>query len=112
MRALSVGMFIGAIIAICTGFYKILAYENPEGYGDIVNAYVGSDAANIAINASYATAYFVLFGALLIAGLLIEMMIMYMKKNTPTIEANGLPIFDNKEITEELMMPIDANEIK
>lgn len=51
--------YIGAIIFICIGFYKMLSYNNGE-YGDVVNAYVGGDAYNYIINANYAVSYFIL----------------------------------------------------
>ena len=46
--------YIMSAIFVVTGFFKILVYD-----GD-VNAYVGGDAYNIIINATYAAAYFVL----------------------------------------------------
>lgn len=47
--------FIGAIVSVGFGFYKMLVYEEHER-----NAYVGGDAYNYIINANYSTAFFVL----------------------------------------------------
>lgn len=56
--------FIGAIISIGMGFYKMFVYENADedSYfsSENVNAYVGGDAYNYIINGTYATSYFVL----------------------------------------------------
>lgn len=51
------------------GFYKIFAYNNPEyasTYNKSKNAYVQGDAYNYIINGTYATAYFVLAGTMLL----------------------------------------------
>ena len=46
----------------------MFAYNNGELFPHkYVNAYVGGDAYNYIINAGYAAAWFVLFGALLLA---------------------------------------------
>ena len=74
MRGLSISMFVGAVVSLVMGFYKMFVYENPESYFlDSKNAYVGGDSYNYIINGTYATGYFVLFGSLLIAGLLVEL---------------------------------------
>ena len=55
--------FIGVIVSVSMGFYKMFVYENEEDSyfsSESVNAYVGGDAYNYIINASYATGYFVL----------------------------------------------------
>lgn len=100
MRLLQVLSFIGAIAALAMGFYKMFVYENPEGYfGGIKNAYVGSDAANFTINSGYATAFFVLFGSLLLAGILIEVIIQIKPKTeevTPVEESDLI-----KEMTDQ-----------
>lgn len=57
----------GVIISLCVGFYKMFVYQNNNDdemyfsdYEESINAYVGGDAYNFIINASYSTAYFVL----------------------------------------------------
>jgi hypothetical protein len=46
---------------IILGFYKILAYANPEySFQTSINSYVGGDAYNYIINSNYAGAYFTL----------------------------------------------------
>ncbi|MGE7949347.1 hypothetical protein [Lysinibacillus sp. NPDC093688] len=55
--------FIGAIVSVGMGFYKMFVYESEDDSyfsSESVNAYVGGDAYNYIINASYATGYFVL----------------------------------------------------
>lgn len=73
---LSVLFFLGSVASLSMGFYKMFAYENSEySFATKTNVYVGGDAYNYIINGTYATAYFVLFGALLLAGLIIELII-------------------------------------
>lgn len=50
------------------GFYKMFAYNNPKYtiFEETQNAYVEGDAYNYIINGTYATAYFVLAGAMLL----------------------------------------------
>jgi len=80
MRGLVISFYVLAASAMGMGFYKMFAYKNydPEKYPflakDNVNAYVGADAYNYVINGTYATSFFVLFGAFLVAGLLVEIM--------------------------------------
>lgn len=54
--------FIGVIISVGMGFYKMFVYENNEDsyFDESVNAYVGGDAYNFIINGTYSTSYFVL----------------------------------------------------
>ena len=57
--------FIGAIVSVGIGFYKMFVYENvnEDSYfssSENVNAYVGGDAYNYIINGTYTTGYFVL----------------------------------------------------
>lgn len=73
---LSIAMIVSSIVALGMGFYKMFVYKSSESiYGEKTNAYVGGDAYNYIINGTYATGYFVLFGALLISGLLIELIL-------------------------------------
>lgn len=91
MRNLSIGMWIGSTIALCMGFYKMLVYSNPESlYAKYKNAYVGSDAANFTINGTYATAYFVLFAALLIGGLLVELIRVFKLSNPEVFKVEAV----------------------
>ena len=54
--------FIGVIVSVSMGFYKMFVYENEDNsyFGESINAYVGGDAYNYIINSSYAIGYFVL----------------------------------------------------
>ncbi|MGE8037771.1 hypothetical protein B1B04_12410 [Lysinibacillus sp. KCTC 33748] len=57
--------FIGAIISIGMGFYKMFVYESADedsyfSSKENINAYVGGDAYNYIINGTYTTSYFVL----------------------------------------------------
>ncbi|MEB2280790.1 hypothetical protein LAV73_12370 [Lysinibacillus xylanilyticus] len=53
--------FIGAIVSISMGFYKLCIYENNDSFrSSSKNVYVGGDAYNYIINGTYATSYFVL----------------------------------------------------
>lgn len=57
---------------LCMGFYKKLAYSNPDNdysvSDDYVNSYVGGDAYNYIINGTYFMAYAVMgIGSLVIA---------------------------------------------
>lgn len=67
------GMIISYLctgLCIIAGFYKMFVYENSEFLTDPAkNAYVGGDAYNYIINASYSTAWFVLAGVFAIIGL-------------------------------------------
>jgi hypothetical protein len=75
MRKISIIMYLGSAASLFMGLYKMFAYKNPEStYAERTNAYVGGDSYNYIINAGYATGYFVLFGSLLIAGVLIEIL--------------------------------------
>ncbi|WP_211284551.1 hypothetical protein [Rummeliibacillus pycnus] len=58
---------LGLMISLGMGFYKMFVYTNnndEDSYisdaTDSVNAYVGGDAYNYIINASYSTGYFIL----------------------------------------------------
>lgn len=75
VRWLSVSLFIGSALSLMMGLFKLFVYSSPEGYDDPVNALVGGDAYNYIINGTHATAYFVVFGALLIAGFLAEILV-------------------------------------
>lgn len=71
MKIMSTISYILSAIFISMGFYKMFVYENNEYTfmeNEYVNAYVGSDAANLTINAGYATAYFVLATLFVILG--------------------------------------------
>lgn len=57
---------ICSLIPLFMGLNKMLIYDNS---GETINAYVGGDAYNYIINANYSTAFFVLFGVLLLAGI-------------------------------------------
>ena len=74
MKILPPVMHIVAFVSLCMGLFKLFVYNSPEGYGEAINAYVGGDAYNYQINMSMATAYFVLFGALMIGGVLVSML--------------------------------------
>jgi hypothetical protein len=52
--------YVFCALFVGIGFYKLFAYNNPEGSygGNLVNAYVGGDAYNFIINANLATTYF------------------------------------------------------
>lgn len=64
----SIILLLLAISCIGMGFNKMLNYKNSDTYPyKSVNAYVGGDAYNYTINASYFTGYVSLGGCLLIA---------------------------------------------
>lgn len=64
----SIILVVLAMICIGMGFNKMLNYKNSDTYQyKSVNAYVGGDAYNYMINASYFTGYVSLGGCLLIA---------------------------------------------
>ena len=69
LRTIRTVFIVIGIIFLCIGFYKLLVYENPDSYYlDSVNAYVGGDAYNYIINATYFAAYSILgTGSLIIA---------------------------------------------
>lgn len=53
--------YIGSLVFISLGFYKMLVYENSDSYlFKSKNAYVGGDAYNYIINSNYTIAYFAL----------------------------------------------------
>ena len=56
---LGIVFFILGCILLLIGFYKANVYENSD-WGDSVNAYVGGDAYNIIINATYFAAFAVM----------------------------------------------------
>ncbi|WP_214894026.1 hypothetical protein [Exiguobacterium sp. H66] len=70
-------LLLACVVFLGIGFQKLTVYENPysdDEYGladeeDAVNAYVGGDAYNYMINASQATAYFVLGGFSLLSAI-------------------------------------------
>ena len=86
VRKLSVVFGTGSIVSLFMGLFKMFAYENYERAEGLVlgkenvNAYVGGDAYNFIINGNYATAYFTLFGALLLASIGIEILIAIKEK--------------------------------
>lgn len=62
--------YISMGICIIMGFNKMFIYENSDlSFIPSKNAYVGGDAYNYIINASYSTAWFVLAGVCAIIGL-------------------------------------------
>jgi len=78
LLVLSIGiLLLSFVIFLGVGFHKLTAYENTyseDEYDladeeDSVNAYVGGDAYNYIINASQATAYFILAGFSLISAI-------------------------------------------
>lgn len=61
--------YLGSVISVGIGFYKMFAYDAGESYySKPVNAYVGGDAYNFIINSNYAVAFFVLAVGLVIVG--------------------------------------------
>lgn len=66
-----------SLLPLGLGFHKMFVYNNTEGIylDEAKNAYVGGDAWNYVINGTYSIAFFVLFAALLVAGLLIELVV-------------------------------------
>lgn len=67
LKSIRTIFIIIGIIFLCIGFFKAYVYSNPE-WGDSINAYVGGDAYNYIINASFFTAYSILgMGSLIIA---------------------------------------------
>lgn len=105
MGIFSVGFWLGAIYALYMGFNKMTVYENSEIYvEENKNVYVGGDAYNYIINGTYATGYFVLFGACLIAGFLVEILISMKKTRTAITEQKALGnnvIFDDVKVDME-----------
>ncbi len=87
-------MFVGSVVSLVMGFYKMFVYENPESYFlESKNAYVGADSYNFIINGTYATGYFVLFGSLLIGGLLVELIAIANRTTKETkVEKSGTPL--------------------
>ncbi|MDN4494921.1 hypothetical protein [Ureibacillus aquaedulcis] len=72
--------FIGVIISLAMGFYKMFIYENSDSYfEESINTYVGGDAYNYIINGTYTVAYFVL--ALVFMVYTATMMILNVLKN-------------------------------
>lgn len=75
LKEFSIGSLVAAGLSLVTGMYKLLIYENGEAYDSTpMNAHVGGDAYNFIINGTHATAYFILFGAFLIAAILIQIL--------------------------------------
>ena len=65
----TLSFFVSAVM-LYNGFYKMLIYDNGEGYGhDYINAYVGGDTYNYIINGNYATGFFVLATLFVILGI-------------------------------------------
>lgn len=52
--------YVGAVIFVGLGFYKMFVYQKGVFADDSINAYVGGDAFNYIINAIYAGDYFIL----------------------------------------------------
>lgn len=70
-RVLSIISVLFGGIFWCIGFYKLLAYDSGEYEPyTTTNAYVGGDAYNFIINASYFTAFAVMGGTCFICGAL------------------------------------------
>lgn len=57
---LSITSYFLSICSVLMGLFKMFIYRDGKGLDKAVNAYVGGDAYNYTINASYATAWFVL----------------------------------------------------
>lgn len=72
-KEVSFMMFALSLGSLCMGFYKLFFYSN-EDYDELVNVYVEGDAYNYIINGAYATAYFVLMGSFLIAGVIMQIL--------------------------------------
>lgn len=99
MKAIAVLAFAAAVIFLCTGFYKMYVYENPDSESefliddeDYANAYVGGDAYNYIINAGKATANFTLAIFFLILGfgtLALEMMYAYASQKGVNIKSSN-----------------------
>lgn len=70
-KAIGIILLILAVISVVIGFEKMLNYNEGGVLEPPHNAYVGGDAYNYIINASYATGYFVLGGAALISGIIL-----------------------------------------
>jgi len=60
MINLAIGSYLLSILSVLMGFVKMFVYKNGSAVENSTNAYVGSDAANYTINASYSTSWFVL----------------------------------------------------
>lgn len=89
LRVLAVLFWVASVASLSMGFYKMFVYENFESsLLDSTNVYVGGDAYNYIINGNYATGYFVLFGALLIAGFMVEIIITLKKGDNKTNNDN------------------------
>ena len=65
---LAIGSYFLSIVSVLMGLAKTFIYRNSGVVEKSVNAYVGSDAANYTINASLATAWFVLAILFVIVG--------------------------------------------
>lgn len=97
---------IGSLVPLYLGFNHMFVYDSGE-YGDSQNAYVGGDAYNFIINGTYATAFFVLFGALFTAGLIMyaistfdKMRVAHVQVTLPSLsdlERNAVTLEENKE---------------
>lgn len=58
---LAIIAFLCSVVMIGLGVDKVVNYYNSENFSSLIkNAYVGGDAYNYIINASYATGYYVL----------------------------------------------------
>lgn len=94
--------FAMSVVTLCLGFDKMLVYDSGEYYPfEYHNAYVGGDAYNYIINSNYATAFFVLTAALIIAGAIFAGVYYLSKIDVAFLEDSvtqiGLPDPDSKE---------------
>lgn len=95
MRILSISFWMGSLVSLIMGFYKMFVYTNydsseyPTLAQDNVNAYVGGDAYNYIINGTYTIAYFTLFGALLLGGFIVEILRVIKIKQTEKTTIEG-----------------------
>lgn len=64
----AIGSYVLSLLSVLMGLNKMFIYKNGSAIENSVNAYVGSDASNYIINASYATAWFVLSVLFVIVG--------------------------------------------
>lgn len=89
--------YVGMVICIIMGLYKMFVYENPESILlESKNVYVGGDAYNYIINANYSTSWFVLGGVCAIIGLTF-VVAGYLDKNITVQEGE---VSENGEINE------------
>lgn len=95
--------FAMSLVTLCLGFDKMLVYDSGDSYPfEYHNAYVGGDAYNYIINGNYATAFFVLTAALVIAGAIFAGVYYLSKIEIALLEDSvtqiGLPDSENKEV--------------